>query len=412
MDHQLRYVAVSATVPNLADVAEWIGGKALSFSEDYRPVKLERFIYGVPFRGDNMFLFEKTLDWKILNMIERHGDNKPVLIFCPTRKSTQSSCDALLKMLGKKNSTFFAGTETESINIQDKKLKEYVRKGVGFHHAGLDLSDRRAVEQLFSDKKIQVIATTSTLAVGVGYQNGKLAEYSDIDMLQMLGRAGRPGLDDSGCAVILTTVDMEHHYRALVSGSNNLESSLHKNLVEHLMSEICLGTITDVQSSTRWLQSTFLYVRVKKNPAYYQLPDSESPEQSPDIVLQDICMKGLNTLVENELVIKRVSETDHTNFEATGYGIAMDRYYMKVKTMIDILTTKPCHSVRDVVCNRISHAPEYEFLRYSVGEKPFLNTLKSNANIRFPLNEKLTGVADKVFLMIQVRYLVGASHKP
>ncbi|KAG0182574.1 Sec63 [Apophysomyces sp. BC1034] len=387
MDHQLRYVAVSATVPNLADVAEWIGGKALSFSEDYRPVKLERFIYGVPFRGDNMFLFEKTLDWKILNMIERHGDNKPVLIFCPTRKSTQSSCDALLKMLGKKNSTFFAGTETESINIQDKKLKEYVRKGVGFHH---DLSDRRAVEQLFSDKKIQVIATTSTLAVGVnlpahlviikstkGYQNGKLAEYSDIDMLQMLGRAGRPGLDDSGCAVILTTVDMEHHYRALVSGSNNLESSLHKNLVEHLMSEICLGTITDVQSSTRWLQSTFLYVRVKKNPAYYQLPDSESPEQSPDIVLQDICMKGLNTLVENELVIKRVSETDHTNFEAT-----------------------------------VSHAPEYEFLRYSVGEKPFLNTLKSNANIRFPLNEKLTGVADKVFLMIQVRYLVGASHKP
>jgi ATP-dependent DNA helicase HFM1/MER3 len=57
-----------------------------------------------------------------------------------------------------------------------------------------------------------------------GYQQGTLTEYSDIDLLQMIGRAGRPGLDTSGCAVIMTTNQMKQRYSSLVSGTTNLES--------------------------------------------------------------------------------------------------------------------------------------------------------------------------------------------
>jgi ATP-dependent DNA helicase HFM1/MER3 len=40
----------------------------------------------------------------------------------------------------------------------------------------------------------------------------------------MIGRAGRPGLDTSGTAVIMTTSQMERRYNSLISGITNLES--------------------------------------------------------------------------------------------------------------------------------------------------------------------------------------------
>jgi ATP-dependent DNA helicase HFM1/MER3 len=60
--------------------------------------------------------------------------------------------------------------------------------------------------------------------IQIGYQNGTLEEYSDIDILQMIGRAGRPGLDTSGCAAIMTTIDMESKLNGLVSCSVIIES--------------------------------------------------------------------------------------------------------------------------------------------------------------------------------------------
>ena len=45
--------------------------------------------------------------------------------------------------------------------------------------------------------------------------------------------------------------------------------SLHKNLIEHLNAEIVLNTITDVSIALEWLKSTFLYIRILKNPTYY-----------------------------------------------------------------------------------------------------------------------------------------------
>ncbi len=76
--------------------------------------------------------------------------------------------------------------------------------GVAFHHGGLDLADRHAVEKGFRDGQISVICCTSTLSVGVNlpchfviikntmnWQTGGLREYADLEIMQMLGRAGR-----------------------------------------------------------------------------------------------------------------------------------------------------------------------------------------------------------------------------
>src|SRR2546423_13458179 len=81
---------------------------------------------------------------------------------------------------------------------------------------------------------------TSTLAVGVNlpcylviikgtvcWTDKGPQEYADLEMMQMLGRAGRPQFESSACAVILTRKDKIQHYQTMVSGKEFLESSLH-----------------------------------------------------------------------------------------------------------------------------------------------------------------------------------------
>jgi len=46
-------------------------------------------------------------------------------------------------------------------------LHHCIRKGIAFHHAGLDASDRRVVEQAFGSGCISCLCATSTLAMGV-----------------------------------------------------------------------------------------------------------------------------------------------------------------------------------------------------------------------------------------------------
>ena len=110
---------------------------------------------------------------------------------------------------------------------------------MAFHHAGLSAQDRAAIEQGYLEGDINVICCTSTLAVGVNlpchmviikntvtYQGnfGGCKEYSDLEIMQMLGRAGRPQFDNSAVAVIMTRTYLTTHYENMVTGQEILES--------------------------------------------------------------------------------------------------------------------------------------------------------------------------------------------
>lgn len=112
--------------------------------------------------------------------------------------------------------------------------------GVAFHHAGLDEKDRRLVEKCFLEGQVSVICCTSTLAVGinlpchlvvikntVAYQSAEASfkELSDLDLMQMLGRAGRPQFDRSAVAVVMTRQEKARRYQLMVSGQEVLEST-------------------------------------------------------------------------------------------------------------------------------------------------------------------------------------------
>lgn len=50
-----------------------------------------------------------------------------------------------------------------------------------------------------------------------------------------------------------------------------MESHLDKNLIEHINTEIFMGTIYDVHTAMDWIRSTFLYVRACKSPQNYAI---------------------------------------------------------------------------------------------------------------------------------------------
>ena len=100
-----------------------------------------------------------------------------------------------------------------------ESLVRLLQQGIGYHHAGLPSCDRQGVEDAYAIGAVRILCSTSTLALGVnlpaqlvvikstrywagarGYQ-----EYEPHEIIQMTGRAGRPGFDDVGTAVIMTS---------------------------------------------------------------------------------------------------------------------------------------------------------------------------------------------------------------
>ena len=119
-------------------------------------------------------------------------------------------------------------------------------------------------------------------------------EYSESQVLQMVGRAGRPQFDTHATAVIMTRNETCSKYETFLSGLQSVESYLHQNLIEHLNAEVVLGTIEEVVVALKWIKSTFLYVRVRRNPSRYL--GNENTLVSEDYLdkkLQEMCLKDL-----------------------------------------------------------------------------------------------------------------------
>ncbi|KAJ3837994.1 P-loop containing nucleoside triphosphate hydrolase protein [Lentinula raphanica] len=415
----VRFVLVSATVPNIQDIASWIGHDAQNgaaqvyeFGEDYRPCKLIRHVVSFPrSRGQSDFVFSKNLDYKLFQTLQTHSVGKPILIFVSTRKGVFSTADQLVKdfneSAAKKQTLPWTRPGRVDRIFNDKRLGEYATLGIGVHHAGLTPSDRRTIEELFLSKILRVVIATTTLAVGVNlpahtvvikgvhtFQNSSSVEYSDLDVMQMLGRAGRPQFDKDGIAIIMCESELENKYRALVQGKTIVESSLHLNLSEHLNSEIGLGTINNMSSAKEWLKSSFLFQRIQKNPKHYALGKDE--HQTWEERVDDIVLQNIESLRNSELISK---EDDNDAIMCTEYGDIMSKFYLRQRTMgliLDISEKATMREVLDVVAN----ADEFSEARLRASEKSIYNKLRRHNDIRYEV-KKVERTSDKILLLIQ-----------
>jgi pre-mRNA-splicing helicase BRR2 len=169
-------------------------------------------------------------------------------------------------------------TEAESVN--DRELKDLLPYGFGIHHAGMSRPDRTSVEDLFNDGLIQVLVCTATLAWGVNLpahtviikgtqvyspEKGSWVELSPQDVLQMLGRAGRPQYDTYGEGIIITT--QRKCNTTCHSSISNCPSkaSLSADLADNLNAEIVLGNVRSRDEGVEWLGYTYLFVRMLRS---------------------------------------------------------------------------------------------------------------------------------------------------
>ncbi|XP_057196381.1 activating signal cointegrator 1 complex subunit 3 isoform X2 [Triplophysa rosa] len=346
----VRVVGLSTALANARDLADWlnIGQVGLfNFRPSVRPVPLEVHIHGFP--GQHYCPRMATMNKPVFQAIRTHSPVKPVLIFVSSRRQTRLTALDLIAFLATEDDPkqWLHQDEREMTDIiatiRDSNLKLTLAFGIGMHHAGLHERDRKTVEELFVNCKIQVLIATSTLAWGVNfpahlvivkgteYYDGKTRRYVDYpitDVLQMMGRAGRPQFDDQGKAVIFVHDIKKDFYKKFLYEPFPVESSLLSVLSDHLNAEIAAGTVTSKQDAMDYITWTYFFRRLVMNPSYYDLDD----------LSHETINKYLSNLVERSLRDLECSfcmeiQEDECTIESLTYGRISSYYYLKHQTM-------------------------------------------------------------------------------
>ena len=193
--------------------------------------------------------------------------------------------------------------QSEAESTADVVLKDILPYGFATHHAGMKRVDRTTVEDLFAAGHVKVLVSTATLAWGVNlpahtviikgtqvYNPVKSGwdELSPQDVMQMLGRAGRPQYDSFGEGIIITQHSELTYYLSLLNEQLPIESQFIKRLTDSLNAEIVLGSLQNLRDAANWLGYTYLNIRMMKKPQQYGVPVRDS-EEDPKLLVRPVC---------------------------------------------------------------------------------------------------------------------------
>ncbi|KDQ64892.1 hypothetical protein JAAARDRAFT_241277 [Jaapia argillacea MUCL 33604] len=306
----IRIVGLSATLPNYIDVADFLSVSRHTglfyFDSSFRPIPLEQHFLGVKGKPGSQ-LSKKNLDRVTYDKVrELVQQGHQVMVFVHARKETVKSAqalresalaDGLLDDFSCQDHPQFSFFRKDIGMSRNKEMKQLFDDGFGIHHAGMLRSDRNMMERMFEARAIKVLCCTATLAWGVNLpahavvikgtqvydsSKGSFVDLSVLDVLQVFGRAGRPGLETSGEGYICTTEDKLTHYLDAVIAQNPIESKFTEGMIDSLNAEISLGTVANVHDGVQWLGYTYLFVRMRKNPFQYGLSRDE-PGDDPNL---------------------------------------------------------------------------------------------------------------------------------
>ena len=355
----VRLVGLSATLPNYRDVASFLRVDPLNglfhFDGSYRPCPLRQEFIGITEKKAIKQL--KTMnDVCYTKVMEQVGQNKQqLLIFVHSRKETAKTAkyikDKALEMetigqILRSDAASREILEEESAQVMDRDLKELMPYGFGIHHAGMSRSDRSSVEDLFADGSLQVLVCTATLAWGVNLpahtviikgtqiyspEKGSWVELSPQDVLQMLGRAGRPQYDTFGEGIIITTQSEMQYYLSLMNQQLPIESQFVSKLADNLNAEIVLGNVRNRDEGVEWLGYTYLFVRMLRSPGLYSVGAEYEDDDALEQKRVDL-IHSAATVLEKSSLVKYDKRSG--KLQATELGRIASHYYITHNSML------------------------------------------------------------------------------
>ncbi|KAH9938549.1 Sec63-domain-containing protein [Fomitopsis serialis] len=351
----IRIVGLSATLPNYVDVGDFLRVNRHTglfyFDSSFRPVPLEQHFIGVKGKPGSQ-QSRKNLDHVSFEKVsELVQEGHQVMVFVHARKETVKTAlalkeaamaDGILDEFSCEDHPQFEFFRRDIGMSRNKEMKQLFDNGFGIHHAGMLRSDRNMMERMFEARAIKVLCCTATLAWGVnlpahaviikGTQvydsaKGSFTDLSVLDVLQVFGRAGRPGLETSGVGYICTTDDKLQHYLDSVTSQNPIESKFIAGIIDALNAEIALGTVANVPDAVQWIGYTYLFVRMRKNPFQYGM--------TRDQVAEDPYLGAKRTQLVIEAATRlaeaRMITFDRTsrNFTILDLGRIAAKYYIR-----------------------------------------------------------------------------------
>lgn len=154
-------------------------------------------------------------------------------------------------------------------------------------------------------------------------------DFPVTDVLQMIGRAGRPQFDTSAVACIFVHEPKKQFYRKFLHEPFPVESSLHLQLHEHINAEIANETIFSLEDAVEYLTWTYLYRRLLINPTYYGAVDAQ-PASIRAYLLQ-LAQSVLDDLAAAQC-ISLSSTSKYSEFSASKFGFVASYYYLHYRT--------------------------------------------------------------------------------
>ena len=376
-----QILALSATVNNAQELADWLEGKAVI--SDWRPVTLREGVYqeGIVHFGDCGEERYTPVTAFPIGDIARHvlKQKGQLLAFLNTRRSAVRTAQKLSPIIAPRLN------KTEQKKLQElaetiihlgevtqvtENLGRLIRAGVAFHHAGLRYAERKHIEDAFRNNLIKVICATPTLSAGLnlparvvviheyrrfdrveGYQPIPVLEYK-----QMAGRAGRPKYDSTGTAILLSRNEGERDFLLdyyILGSPESIISKLANEsaLRSHVLSTIAMRYASNKEGIMDFIRQTFF-----------------GHQRDPDEVeyMIDLIVKFLKD--------EKLLEQHGTRLSATNFGLRTSQLYIDPKSAVVLRdglakAAKNLEQTTDIsFLHLISHTPDMISLYLRRGE--------------------------------------------
>ena len=208
-----QLLLLSGSVANPQDIVGWlnrIGRNAQLISHHERPVPLEEV--DMPSLADRSPAALRSW-WPRMIRNALAEDLGPVLLFAPRRKSAEQLAVDIAATLPPCAPLQLTDAQ---VQLAGRNLAKLLRLRVAYHHSGLSFAQRaQLVEPLAKAGQLRVVVATMGLAAGINFSMRSVAvsgttylvgaferKVSSAELLQMFGRAGRRGLDETGYALV------------------------------------------------------------------------------------------------------------------------------------------------------------------------------------------------------------------